>query len=55
MNKEMQSHVGSMILLYTDDPTKAADPKAIEEFFKLIVEFISKFEVSTQKKASKIK
>lgn len=45
-NKEMTDALATMFTTYGDDPKKAEDGKAIEEFYKMFVGFIQQFEVA---------
>eukprot|EP00026_Physarum_polycephalum_P003220 Phypoly_transcript_03230.p1 GENE.Phypoly_transcript_03230~~Phypoly_transcript_03230.p1 ORF type:complete len:808 (+),score=212.09 Phypoly_transcript_03230:295-2424(+) len=42
--KDMEDAVRKMFVFYGDDPKKTEDPKAIEDFLKLIVGFSNQFE-----------
>lgn len=43
--KEMDAAVKRMFIHFGDDPNKANDPKALEEFLKMFVGFTRQFEV----------
>jgi hypothetical protein len=43
--KETDKEVQKMLQFFGADPKKVEDPKAIQEFFKLIVGFTTQFEV----------
>lgn len=45
MLKDMNDSLTTMFNFYADDAKKIEDPKAIEEFFKMIVSFAQQFEV----------